>query len=130
MRSYRPMAAQRASASGSTVWRLAFIGKSVRGRLSVSFQSAIGDPSILTKKRPAPRRGRRPAGEPWRWRSAPPAGAPDFHTELAGVVGVMVVVDPEEQLARPGHRNRGLIANRERTPVADAANQRPGEHVR
>src|SRR6476659_4169798 len=36
------MAAQRASVSGSLVGRLAFIGKSVRGRLTVSFHSGMG----------------------------------------------------------------------------------------
>src|ERR1700741_25500 len=36
------MAAQRASASGSLTGRLAFIGKSVRGRLTVSFHSGMG----------------------------------------------------------------------------------------
>src|SRR2546426_6852738 len=36
------MAAQRASVSGSLVGRFAFIGKSVRGRLTVSFHSGIG----------------------------------------------------------------------------------------
>src|SRR5499426_3830460 len=36
------MAFQRASISGSRVGRLAFIGKSVRGRLTVSFHSGIG----------------------------------------------------------------------------------------
>ena len=37
-----PSAAQRASVSGSLVGRLAFIGKSVRGRLTVSFHSGMG----------------------------------------------------------------------------------------
>src|SRR6478609_1891118 len=36
------MAAQRARASGSLTGRLAFIGKSVRGRLTVSFHSGMG----------------------------------------------------------------------------------------
>src|SRR6476619_6275943 len=36
------MAAQRASVSGSLVGRLAFIGKPVRGRLTVSFHSGMG----------------------------------------------------------------------------------------
>src|SRR4029078_12399799 len=36
------MAAQRASVSGSLVGRVAFIGKSVRGRLTVSFHSGMG----------------------------------------------------------------------------------------
>ena len=36
------MAAQRASVSGSLVGRFAFIGKSVRGRLTVSFHSGMG----------------------------------------------------------------------------------------
>src|SRR6185295_13731264 len=36
------MADQRASASGSVVGRFAFIGKSVRGRLTVSFHSGMG----------------------------------------------------------------------------------------
>ena len=39
---YRSIAAQRASVSGSLVGRLAFIGKSVRGRLTVSFHSGMG----------------------------------------------------------------------------------------
>src|SRR3954468_21654305 len=39
---YRSIAAHRASASGSVVGRLAFIGKSVRGRLTVSFHSGMG----------------------------------------------------------------------------------------
>src|SRR5436190_1862395 len=39
---YRSMALQRSSHSGSTVWRLAFMGNSVRGRLTVSFHSGIG----------------------------------------------------------------------------------------
>src|SRR3954471_24298441 len=39
---YRSMAAQRASAAGSVVGRLAFIGNSVRGRLTVSFHSGMG----------------------------------------------------------------------------------------
>src|SRR5579864_8631658 len=36
------MAAQRASASGSVLGSPAFIGKSVRGRLTVSFHSGMG----------------------------------------------------------------------------------------
>src|SRR6478752_9571128 len=36
------MAAQRASASGSVLGRPAFIGNSVRGRLTVSFHSGMG----------------------------------------------------------------------------------------
>src|SRR3981081_2106987 len=36
------MAVQRASVSGSLVGRPAFIGKSVRGRLTVSFHSGMG----------------------------------------------------------------------------------------
>src|SRR4051812_2548588 len=39
---YRSIAPQRSSISGSTVWRFAFMGNSVRGRLTVSFHSAIG----------------------------------------------------------------------------------------
>src|SRR5215813_13431522 len=39
---YRSMAVQRASVSGSLVGRFAFIGKSVRGRLTVSFHSGMG----------------------------------------------------------------------------------------
>src|SRR5262245_41034598 len=39
---YRSMAAHRASVCGSLVGRLAFIGKSVRGRLTVSFHSGMG----------------------------------------------------------------------------------------
>src|SRR5947207_10745515 len=39
---YRPISAQRASVAGSAVGRLAFIGKSVRGRLTVSFHSGMG----------------------------------------------------------------------------------------
>src|SRR5713226_10223552 len=39
---YRSIAAQRASVSGSLAGRLAFIGKSVRGRLTVSFHSGMG----------------------------------------------------------------------------------------
>src|SRR5713226_3088874 len=39
---YRSIAAQRASVSGSLVGRFAFIGKSVRGRLTVSFHSGMG----------------------------------------------------------------------------------------
>src|SRR5215213_3405629 len=38
---YRSIASHRAMASGSAVWRLAFIGKPVRGRLTVSFHSGI-----------------------------------------------------------------------------------------
>src|SRR3954467_2768394 len=38
------MAVQRASVSGSLVGRFAFIGKSVRGRLTVSFHSGMGIP--------------------------------------------------------------------------------------
>src|SRR5713226_6379376 len=39
---YRSIAAQRASVSGSLVGRFAFIGNSVRGRLTVSFHSGMG----------------------------------------------------------------------------------------
>src|SRR5437899_6569820 len=39
---YRSMAAQRASVCGSLVGRFAFIGKWVRGRLTVSFHSGMG----------------------------------------------------------------------------------------
>src|SRR5262245_53574484 len=39
---YRSCAAQRASASGSLVGRLAFIGKAVRGRLTVAVHSGMG----------------------------------------------------------------------------------------
>src|SRR5262245_66512862 len=39
---YRSIAAHRPSVSGSLVGRLAFIGKSVRGRLTVSFHSGMG----------------------------------------------------------------------------------------
>src|SRR5579871_2019517 len=41
---YRPIACHFASCSGSAVGRLAFIGKSVRGRLTVSFHSGMGIP--------------------------------------------------------------------------------------
>ena len=41
---YRSWAAQRASVSGSLVCRPAFIGNSVRGRLTVSFHSGMGIP--------------------------------------------------------------------------------------
>src|SRR6185436_2364960 len=40
------MAAHRASGSGSLTGRLAFMGKSVRGRLTVSFHSAMGIPQF------------------------------------------------------------------------------------
>src|SRR6185436_358152 len=40
---YRSSASQRASVSGSLTGKLAFIGKSVRGRLSVSFQSVMSE---------------------------------------------------------------------------------------
>src|SRR3989442_6966526 len=40
-RPYRSIASHRASVSGSLVGRFAFIGKSVRGRLTVSFHSGI-----------------------------------------------------------------------------------------
>src|SRR6185436_9591934 len=43
--SYRFMPAQRASVCGSVAGRFAFIGKSVRGRLTVSFHSGMGAPS-------------------------------------------------------------------------------------
>ena len=39
---YRSMAVHRASASGSVTGRFAFIGKPVRGRLTVSFHSGMG----------------------------------------------------------------------------------------
>src|SRR6184192_4000803 len=39
---YRSMAAHRASVCGSLVGRFAFIGKLVRGRLTVSFHSGMG----------------------------------------------------------------------------------------
>src|SRR5438876_10677925 len=39
---YRSIAVQRASVSGSLVGRFAFIGKSVRGRLTVSFHAGMG----------------------------------------------------------------------------------------
>src|SRR5437660_11477389 len=39
---YKSIAAHRASACGSLVGRFAFIGKSVRGRLTVSFHSGMG----------------------------------------------------------------------------------------
>ena len=41
---YRPIASQRAIVAGSVAGRFAFIGKSVRGRLSVSFQSRMEGP--------------------------------------------------------------------------------------
>src|SRR5207342_3145747 len=52
---YRSIACQRASVSGSLVGRFAFIGNSVRGRLTVSFHSGMGiqrfynDPMRLTR---------------------------------------------------------------------------------
>src|SRR3972149_5988134 len=49
IRSYSPMSFQRASVSGSAAWRFAFMGKSVRGRFSVSFQLAMGDLCILVQ---------------------------------------------------------------------------------
>src|SRR6266567_9647787 len=52
---YRFMDAHRASACGSLVGRLAFIGNSVRGRFTVSFHSGMGiyrfynDPMRVTR---------------------------------------------------------------------------------
>src|SRR4051794_28912646 len=46
---YRSIAAHRASASGSLAGRLAFIGKSVRGRLTVSFHSGMGIPRFYNE---------------------------------------------------------------------------------
>src|SRR5436305_524609 len=47
---YRSMALQRSSHSGSTVWRFAFMGNSVRGRLTVSFHSGIGIPRFYNEQ--------------------------------------------------------------------------------
>ena len=44
---YKSIAAHFASMSGSLVGRFAFIGKSVRGRCNVSFQSAIPTEIVL-----------------------------------------------------------------------------------
>src|SRR5215213_3447540 len=46
---YRSIAAHRVSASGSLAGRLAFIGKSVRGRLTVSFHSGMGIPQFYNE---------------------------------------------------------------------------------
>src|SRR4051812_36087704 len=55
---YRSICDQRSSTTGSVVGKFAFIGKSVRGRLSVSFQSAMRDLVIVQKKTGAPPDGR------------------------------------------------------------------------
>ena len=44
---YRSISSQRATVSGSVVCRFAFIEKDVRGRLHVSFQSAMAYLSIV-----------------------------------------------------------------------------------
>src|SRR5215510_8657348 len=64
---YSSMASQRLSVSGSLVGRFAFIGKSVRGRLTVSFHSGMGihrfynDPNARHYARQRPQ-GARPGG--------------------------------------------------------------------
>src|SRR4030095_12607817 len=45
---YKSIAFQRARASGSAVCKLAFIGKAVRGRLTVSFHSGIRSGSVTS----------------------------------------------------------------------------------
>src|SRR6266545_935114 len=71
------MAAQRASVSGSLVGRFAFIGKSVRGRLTVSFHSGMGIQRFYNELMPLPIL-REPQDRPERCRratEAPQSGA-------------------------------------------------------
>src|SRR5687768_15810678 len=127
------MAFQWASACGSAVCRLAFIGNSVRGRLRVSFQSDMGNPYFSAVQRNAGTR-KVPASRATsaRGRVCLPSGAAprDFDAELAGVVRQMTVVHTEEQLTGRWHRHPGLVADPERLAVADPPDQRASERVR
>src|SRR5687767_11610492 len=103
MRSYSRISAQRASACGSAACRLAFMGNSVRGRFSVSFQSAMRS-FYSTGRRPykakagAPERGRRPSDRSRREYLPAGVAARNRDPELAGVVVDDAVVDAQEQL--------------------------------
>src|SRR3954469_639859 len=87
------MAVQRASVSGSLVGRLAFIGKSVRGRLTVSFHSGMGiyrfynDPMRATRldnglKVPIQEENTPPLPSVWCWYKV---GSKDERPGLTGV---------------------------------------------
>src|SRR6059058_669304 len=58
---YRSIAAHRASVCGSLVGRFAFIGKSVRGRLTVSFHSGMGIQQFYNEPMAIPAEERRSA---------------------------------------------------------------------
>src|SRR5215207_3748090 len=110
------MAAHRASASGSVAGRFAFIGNPVRGRLRVSFQSAMYICQLYRIK--AGRPGGRPAPQ------INPGSAPDSRNladddlEVALVVLETVVVHAEEQHAVARSDDRALVADRERRAIA------------
>src|SRR5438552_18105301 len=84
---YRSIAAQRASVSGSLVGRLAFIGKSVRGRLTVSFHSGMGIQQFYNELMATP-------AEP-RHASASGSGAPRGIEEAVLDNGLKVIVQEE-----------------------------------
>src|SRR3982751_864061 len=104
---YRSICDQRSSTAGSVVGRFAFIGKSVRGRLSVSFQSAMRDLVIVQKKTGAPAReaglphlGLRRSSRRVRLLLA------DRHLERPLVIAERVVVHPKKQLSAVGGHDR------------------------
>ena len=101
MRAYSPISFQRAMTAGSVFWRLARIGKSVRGRFRVCFQSAIGNPAIVVHAvgalggGHAPRAGPRPRGAALRLRlvHAKIRGMPSNDAKwIIGTVGGLLVV--------------------------------------
>src|SRR5207253_4182195 len=67
---YRSIACQRASVSGSLVGRFAFIGKSVRGRLTVSFHSGMGSVNFIMRSNES-RSGGRKADDARQWPQSP-----------------------------------------------------------
>src|SRR5215216_235393 len=91
------MAVHLASVSGSLVGRFAFIGKPVRGRLRVSFQSDIqGELYFTATREPGSRLPR----------SLMSSRLPDLHHKVPAVVRQVVVVDAQEQGAVGRHLER------------------------
>src|SRR5262245_40710151 len=129
------MACQRASASGSVVGRFAFIGNPVRGRFSVSFQSAMGIRQLYRKRPVAPggtagsRCLRRSGGSSSGDRRVQGPALPDDDLEIPLVVLERVVVDAEVEQSVGGCHDHLAASDGEWLAITETSDQRAGKAV-
>src|SRR3954463_11291798 len=96
------MAVQRASVSGSLVGRLAFIGKSVRGRLTVSFHSGMGIFRFYNELDAQRCAGRPDENAARQWSEGPHSGG------AHGAAGIGLVLVQGRVEGRTSRSDRGL----------------------